>query len=56
MAHQHGHQGGGNTPAHHHDCGGLFGCGDEKGIEVVREDDRRGRKAVKPPRRRLSRF
>ena len=23
---------------HHHDCGGLFGCGDEKGTGVVRED------------------
>jgi len=56
MAHQHGHQGGGNTPVHHHDCGGLFGGGDEKGVEVVREDDRSGRKAVKPPRRQLSRF
>ena len=33
----------------HHDCGGLFGSGDEKGIEVVREDARRGRKAVKFP-------
>jgi hypothetical protein len=42
MAHQHGHQGGGNKPAHHYDCGGLFGYGDEKGIEVAREDDRRG--------------
>jgi hypothetical protein len=43
-------------PVHHHDCGGLFGCGDEKGVEEVREDDRRGRKAVKPLRRQLSRF
>jgi acetamidase/formamidase len=23
---------------HHHDCGNLFGCGDEKGTGVVRED------------------
>jgi hypothetical protein len=46
----------GNTPVHHHDSVGLFGCGDEKGVVVAREDDRRGRKAVKPPRRQLSRF
>jgi acetamidase/formamidase len=38
MAHQHDPRGDGHTPAHHHDCGGLFGCGDEKGIGVVRED------------------
>ena len=25
-----------SAPPH---CGGLFGCGDEKGIEVVGEDD-----------------
>jgi hypothetical protein len=50
MAHQHGHQGGDNTPAHRHDCGGRSGCGDEKGVEVVREDARWGRKGVKPPR------
>ena len=25
-------------PAHHHDCSNLFGCGDEKGIGVLRED------------------
>ena len=24
--------------AHHHDCGNLFGCGDEKGTGVLRED------------------
>jgi acetamidase/formamidase len=23
---------------HHHDCGNLFGCGDEKGIGILRED------------------
>src|SRR5690242_16205637 len=23
---------------HHHDCGNLFGCGDEKGTGVLRED------------------
>jgi hypothetical protein len=38
MAHQHDHQGQGKTPAHHHECGGLFGCGDEKGTGVLRED------------------
>jgi acetamidase/formamidase len=38
MAHRHDHEGEGNTPAHHHDCGGLFGCGDEKGTGVIRED------------------
>ncbi|HXR85674.1 MAG TPA: acetamidase/formamidase family protein [Stellaceae bacterium] len=27
------------APAHHlHQCGGLFGCGDEKGTGVIRED------------------
>ncbi len=38
MAHQHDHQGEGDTPAQNHDCGGLFGCGDEKGTGVLRED------------------
>jgi hypothetical protein len=42
MAHRHDHQGEGNTPAHHHDCGSLFGCGDEKGTGVVREDIKDG--------------
>src|SRR5262245_49718777 len=23
---------------HHHDCGNLFGCGDEKGTGIIRED------------------
>jgi hypothetical protein len=23
---------------HHHDCGNLFGCGEEKGTGVLRED------------------
>ena len=23
---------------HHHECGNLFGCGDEKGTGVLRED------------------
>jgi acetamidase/formamidase len=38
VAHQHDHQPGDETPAHSHDCGNLFGCGDEKGTGVVRED------------------
>ena len=40
MAQEHNHrnQGEGGTPAHVHNCGGLFGCGDEKGTGVVRED------------------
>src|SRR5205807_7179139 len=42
MAHQHDHQVEGDRPAHHHDCGGLFGCGDEKGTGVVREDIKDG--------------
>jgi acetamidase/formamidase len=38
VAHQHDHQSGDEAPAHGHDCGNLFGCGDEKGTGVVRED------------------
>jgi acetamidase/formamidase len=26
------------THTHHHDCGNLFGCGDEKGTGILRED------------------
>src|SRR6516165_5443237 len=26
------------APSHNHDCGNLFGCGDEKGTGVIRED------------------
>src|SRR5947207_15533632 len=33
------------TP-HHHECGNLFGCGDEKGTGIVREDIKDG--AVTP--------
>src|SRR5260370_12322360 len=40
MAHQHDDQG--EATAHSHDCGGLFGCGDEKGTGVVREDIKDG--------------
>jgi hypothetical protein len=42
MVHQHGLHREGDTPAHHHDSGGLFGCGDEKGAGVVREDIKDG--------------
>src|SRR4029077_20753907 len=38
MAHRHDHEREGDTTAHGHDCGNLFGCGDEKGTGVVRED------------------
>ena len=30
-AHQHAHD-------HHHACANLFGCGDEKGMGIIRED------------------
>jgi acetamidase/formamidase len=30
--HEHAHD------HHHHDCGNLFGCGDEKGTGIIRED------------------
>ena len=42
MAHRHDHHRECDTPAHHHDCGGLFGCGDEKGTGVIREDIKEG--------------
>jgi len=42
VAHQHDHQTEGQTPGHSHDCGGLFGCGDEKGTGVLREDIKDG--------------
>jgi acetamidase/formamidase len=38
----HRNVGEGETPAHAHNCGGLFGCGDEKGTGVVREDIKDG--------------
>ena len=40
MSHEHGHQHDeGKEPSQHlHECGGLFGCGDEKGTGVIRED------------------
>src|SRR5580700_2715350 len=42
MAHQHDDQREGEAPAHNHNCGGLFGCGDEKGTGVLREDIKAG--------------
>jgi acetamidase/formamidase len=36
--HQHDHDDETREGVHHHDCGNLFGCGDEKGTGVVRED------------------
>ena len=42
MAHQHDDRREGEAPAHNHNCGGLFGCGDEKGTGVVREDIKDG--------------
>jgi len=41
VAHQHDHETG-KTSAQAHDCGGLFGCGDEKGTGVIREDIKDG--------------
>ncbi|MBV8590982.1 MAG: hypothetical protein JO212_13175, partial [Acetobacteraceae bacterium] len=41
MAHQHHHEVG-KTSAQLHDCGGLFGCGDEKGTGVIRDDIKDG--------------
>jgi acetamidase/formamidase len=46
MAHDHDHDHEGHSAAHHHDCGNLFGCGDEKGTGVIREDIKDG--AVTP--------
>ena len=40
--HDHRNEGEGGTPAHGHNCGGLFGCGDEKGTGIVREDIKDG--------------
>jgi acetamidase/formamidase len=42
VAREHDHQSEGETPAHGHACGGFFGCGDEKGTGVVREDIKEG--------------
>jgi acetamidase/formamidase len=42
VVHQHDHRAEGQTSGHSHDCGGLFGCGDEKGTGVLREDIKDG--------------
>jgi acetamidase/formamidase len=42
VAHQHDHQAEGQAVAQGHDCGGFFGCGDEKGTGVIREDIKDG--------------
>jgi acetamidase/formamidase len=42
VAHERDHQSEDEQPAHGHACGGLFGCGDEKGTGVVREDIKEG--------------
>src|SRR5216683_2358941 len=38
MADGHDHDSEDHGAAHHHECGNLFGCGDEKGTGVLRED------------------
>ena len=38
MAEQHDHEGPILQHTHHHDCSNLFGCGDEKGTGILRED------------------
>jgi len=38
LPHQHDHDGDTRPDIHNHDCGNLFGCGDEKGTGVIRED------------------
>ena len=38
MTHQHHHEHESKAPAPHHECGGLFGCGADKGTGVLRED------------------
>src|SRR5438552_15610166 len=42
MAHRHEDQREGDTPAHHDECGGLYGCGDEKGTGVLRGEIKEG--------------
>jgi acetamidase/formamidase len=36
--HDDGHEHGHHHPQHHHACANLFGCGDEKGTGIIRED------------------
>jgi acetamidase/formamidase len=38
MSAEHDHDGPAPLHTQHHDCGNLFGCGDEKGTGVLRED------------------
>src|SRR6266566_2271779 len=38
LTHRHDDRTEDQYPVHNHDCGNLFGCGDEKGVGVVRED------------------
>ena len=40
--HEHGEEDGHDHSSHLHQCGGLFGCGDEQGTGVVREDIKDG--------------
>jgi len=40
--HDHDQEGEHQAAPHHHECGNLFGCGDEKGTGVVREDIKDG--------------
>jgi hypothetical protein len=42
VSQEHDHQSEGERPVPGHDCGGLFGCSDEKGTGVVREDIKDG--------------
>ena len=38
MTHEHNDDSEARPAMNHHDCGNLFGCGDEKGTGVIRED------------------
>lgn len=38
MPHSHGHDAEDSFIGHHHNCGNLFGCGEEQGTGIVRED------------------
>jgi hypothetical protein len=42
VAHQHDHHEEARPAGRGHNCGGLFGCGDEKGTGVIREDIKDG--------------
>jgi hypothetical protein len=42
VAHQHDQRAEGQETICSHDCGGLFGCGDEKGTGILREDIKDG--------------